>query len=288
MTPAQLSDAFVGALRDLVEVDAVALPDGVPDRVVVQRPRGREHGDYASNVALQLAGPAGRTPRELAGLLAARLESTSGVEAVEVSGPGFLNVRLAADASGEVATRVVAAGPSYGGGADVMGSVAVPEELVRRIGVDAARYASARHGTDGVRDLDRWSRASTDNPVYDVQLAHARTASILRNAAALGVAPADHPALLAHEPERDLLLALADFPHVAATAAARSEPHRVTRYLEHTASAFHRFCDAYRVLPVGDEEPTVEHRARLLLVAATRVVLANGLDLLGVSAPERM
>ena len=66
------------------------------------------------------------------------------------------------------------------------------------------------------------------------------------------------------------------------------EPHRVARYLEDTAAAFHRFYDACRVLPMGDEEPTPTHRARLLLVEATRTVIANGLDLLGVSAPERM
>lgn len=288
MTPDHLSDAVVGALRDLVEAGGVALPDGVPERVVVQRPRSREHGDYASNVALQLAGRAGLPPRELAGLLAARLESASGVEAVEVAGPGFLNVRLAADAQAEVAARVVAAGRSYGVTGDVLGPVVVPDELVRRIGPDAARYASARHATDGTLDLDLWSRASSDNPVYLVQHAHARTSSVLRNAAVLGIAPADHPALLTHERERDLLLALADFPRVVDTAATLREPHRVARCLEDTASAFHRFDEACRVLPVGDEEPAPLHEARLLLVAATRVVLANGLGLLGASAPERM
>jgi arginyl-tRNA synthetase len=292
MTPDQLPDAFVGALRDLVEADALALRDGVPERVVVERSRGREQGDYASNVALQLAGSAGLPARELAGLLAARLQSAGGVETVEVAGPGFLNVRLVPDGHAEVAARVVSAGPSYGGTVGVTGLAqvpgVVPGVLVQRIGADAARYATARHGTEAALDLDLWSRASSDNPVYDVQHAHARACSILRNADVLGIAPTDHPALLTHERERDLLLALADFPPVVATAAARREPRRLARHLEDTASAFHRFADTCRALSVGDEEPTPLHQARLLLVAATRVVLANGLDLLGVRAPERM
>jgi arginyl-tRNA synthetase len=124
-----------------------------------------------------------------------------------------------------------------------------------------------------------------------VQYAHARLASILRNAGDLGLAPAGDdfdPALLSHEREGDLLRALAEFPRVVAAAAQLREPHRVARYLEDTASSFHKFYDSCRVLPMGDEEPTDLHRARLLLVDATRIVLANGLGLLGVSAPERM
>ena len=96
------------------------------------------------------------------------------------------------------------------------------------------------------------------------------------------------PALLSHEREGDLLRALADFPRVVARAAQLREPHRVARYLEDTASDFHKFYDSCRVLPQGDEELGDIHRARLVLVAATKVVVANGLELLGVSAPERM
>ena len=136
------------------------------------------------------------------------------------------------------------------------------------------------------------TRQSSDNPVYYVQYAHARVASILRNAADLDLAPATgedfDPGLLSHEKEGDLLRALAELPRVVASAAQLREPHRVARYLEDTAATYHRFYDACRVLPMGDEEPTDLHRARLTLVAATRVVLANGLALLGVSAPERM
>jgi len=118
--------------------------------------------------------------------------------------------------------------------------------------------------------------------------------SILRNAADLGLAPTGSSAgeaqvgLLTHDREGDLLRALAEFPRVVATATELREPHRVARYLEETAGAYHRFYDSCRVLPMGDEEPGDLHRARLLLVDATRVVMANGLALLGVSAPGRM
>ena len=116
-------------------------------------------------------------------------------------------------------------------------------------------------------------------------------ASLLRNGADLGLDPAKgeaDPALLSHEKEGELLRALAEYPRVVAAAAQLREPHRVARYLEDTAASYHRFYDTCRVLPMGDEEPSDLHRARLLLVAATRTVLANGLGLLGVTAPERM
>jgi arginyl-tRNA synthetase len=113
-------------------------------------------------------------------------------------------------------------------------------------------------------------------------------ASILRNAADLGLEPGTEMGLLTHEKEGELLRALAELPRVVASAAELREPHRVARYLEDTAGIYHRFYDSCRVLPMGDEEPNELHRARLALVAATRVVFANGLALLGVSAPERM
>jgi arginyl-tRNA synthetase len=560
VTPEELSTAIVDALNGLVDEGALTLPDGVPAEVTVERPRQKGHGDYATNVALQLAKKAGTNPRELAALVAARLGEADGVAAVEVAGPGFLNITVSADAQGAVAAAIVAAGAAYGGsdllagerinlefvsanptgpihiggvrwaavgdalgriftmtgaevtreyyfndhgaqidrfarsllasangdeppedgyggeyiheiakavlaahpgvlelpadeaqevfraagvemmfaeikeslhefgvdfdvyfhednlhtsgavakavqrltelgntyekdgaiwlasekygddkdrviirsngtgaylsgdaayyldkrsrgfdrcfimlGADHHGYVArmmamcaafgdVPHEnleiligqmvnlvrdgkplrmskragtvltiddLVGAIGVDASRYALARYSSDSTidLDLDLWAKQSSDNPVYYVQYAHARVSSILRNAADLGVVPAGgvealleefDPALLAHEKEGELLRALAEFPRVVASAAELREPHRVARYLEETAASYHRFYDNCRVLPMGDEEATDLHRARLVLVAATRTVLANGLALLGVSAPERM
>jgi arginyl-tRNA synthetase len=559
VTPEQLSTTLVDALAALVDEGAVTLPDGVPAQVVVERPKSKEHGDYATNVALQLAKRAGLPPRELAGLLAGRLADAAGIADVQIAGPGFLNIRVDARAQGALAAQVVAAGASYGAndlfagerinlefvsanptgpihlggtrwaavgdalgrifttsGADVtreyyfndhgaqidrfsrsllarakgeeapedgyggayiaeiaqqvlavephaldlpddeaqevfrsvgvnlmfdeikrslhefgvdfdvyfhennlhdsgavkraierlsdlgntyekdgalwlaterfgddkdrvivksdgqgaylsgdlayyldkrergfdrclimlgadhhgyvgrmmamcaafgdtpgenleiligqmvnllsngapvrmskrFGTTITLEDLVDAIGVDAARYALARYTSDTTIDIDLelWTRQTSDNPVFYVQYAHARLASILRNAADLGLAPAgtagsDHPfdpALLDHEKEGDLLRALADFPRVVAAAAQLREPHRVARYLEDTASSFHKFYDACRVLPMGDEDPTDLHRARLLLIQATKTVFANGLGLLGVSAPERM
>jgi len=557
VTPEQLSETIVRALAALTDQGAVTLPDGVPDGVVVERPRIKEHGDYATNVALQLAKKAGMAPRDFADLLAERLSTAEGIASVEAAGPGFLNIRLDAAAQGALAAQIVAAGASYGssdlfkgekinlefvsanptgpihiggvrwaavgdalgrifsfGGAEVTreyyfndhgaqidrfaksllanakgepapedgyggqyiadiaqdvvarrpdvldlpdgeaqevfravgvdlmfdeirtslhdfgvdfdvyfhennlhesgaveravqrltemgntyeqdgaiwlrsekygddkdrviiksdgvgayisgdlayyldkrergfdrclimlgadhhgyvgrlhamcsafgdtpgvnlevligqmvnllrdgqplrmskraGTVITLEDLVDAIGVDASRFALARFTSDTTidLDLDLWSRQTSDNPVFYVQYAHARLASVLRNAKDLGLQPAGtagaafDASLLSHEKEGDLLRALAEFPRVVASAAQLREPHRVARYLEDTASAFHKFYDSCRVLPRGDEEASDLHRARLLLVEATKTVLANGLDLLGVSAPERM
>lgn len=559
VTSEQLSSAVVGVLTSLTADGTVTLPDGVPARVVIERPKVREHGDYATNIALQLAKKAGMPPRDLAALLADRLREVTGIASVEIAGPGFLNVRIDAGAQGTIAAEIVSAGSSYGrnrmyagekinlefvsanptgpihlggtrwaavgdalgrifsfSGAEVTreyyfndhggqidrfarsllasargaatpedgysgqyiveiaqqvlaahpdtlalpddeaqevfrsvgvelmfaeikktlhefgvdfdvyfhenslhdsgaveraisrlssmgntyekdgalwlrtkkfgddkdrviiksdgngayisgdvayylnkrergfdrclmmlgadhhgyvgrmnaacaafgdtpgvnlefligqmvnllsygqplrmskraGTVITLDDLVEAIGVDAARYALARYSCDSTIDidLDLWAKQTNDNPVYYVQYAHARLSSILRNAAELGIsadAPARlleafDPSLLSHEKEGILLRTLAEFPRVAGTAAQLREPHRVARYLEDTASAFHKFYDLCRVLPQDDEELSDLHRARLLLVTATRTVLANGLGLLGVSAPERM
>lgn len=174
------------------------------------------------------------------------------------------------------------------------GTIVLLSDLTDAIGVDAARYALARASVDQMIDIDveLWSRKTNDNPVFYVQYAHARIASVLRNAADLGLAlgePGDvDPALLAHERENDLLRAIAEFPRVVAAAAELRAPHRVARYLEELAGTYHRFYDACRVLPRGDEEAGPLTTARLWLCSATAVVLRNGLGLLGVSAPERM
>ncbi|GIF48178.1 arginyl-tRNA synthetase [Asanoa ferruginea] len=174
------------------------------------------------------------------------------------------------------------------------GTTLTLEDLVEKIGVDAARYALARFSSDSPIDIDvdLWTRSTRDNPVYYVQYVAARTASVARNAAEVGLTrgsgDAFHPELLDHEKELDLLKSLGDYPAVVATAAELREPHRVARYLEDLAGAYHRFYDNCRVLPRGDEEITDTHRARLWLNDATRTVIANGLGLLGVTAPERM
>jgi arginyl-tRNA synthetase len=556
VTPEQLSRTILDALTSLVEGGEVRLPT-LPEQVRVERPKSREHGDYATNVAMQLGKQAGVPPRELAGMVAARLREADGVADAEVAGPGFINVRLQTSAQGALARDVVDAGDDYGrsdtlagervnlefisanptgplhlghtrwaavgdalgrvleaAGAQVTrefyvndrgsqmdnfarsvmaaahgqpppdegyhgayvqelasaitaddpgittlsedeqltafreqgyrrqlaeqreqldafrthfdvwyserdlhdrgkvehgldrlkaeghlfekdgalwmrttdfgddkdrvlvrsngtltyfasdtayyvdkrergfdrciyllgadhhgyvgrlqamaacvgddpsthievligqlvkilrdgeevrlskraGSIVTLQEIVDLVGVDALRYTLGRYPVDSplTLDVEVVTRQSADNPVFYVQYGHARLASIIRNAADLGVVPAGSggtpfdPSLLSHEREGDLLRALGEFPRVVAQAAELREPHRVARYLESTAGTFHRFYDVCRVLPRGDEEPTALHAARLLLVEATRVVLANGLGLLGVDAPERM
>ena len=175
------------------------------------------------------------------------------------------------------------------------GEIVTLSDLVDEVGVDAARYTLIRYPTDSplTMDLGLLVKRSNDNPVYYVQYAHARISSVLRNAAELDTdwrnGPiAFDPALLAEDREGELLRAINDFPGVIATAAELREPHRVARYLEELATAYHRFYDVCRVLPRADEELSATHIARLWLCAAARQTLANGLILLGVSAPERM
>ena len=178
------------------------------------------------------------------------------------------------------------------------GTIVTLDELVEEIGVDALRYSLARYPADSPLTLDvaEITKASNDNPVYYVQYGHARTCRMMENAADLGMSlPVDaqagfDPALLSHELEGQLLRALAEFPRVVASAAELREPHRIARYLEATTSVFNKWYDTRecRMLPQGDEPVRPVNEARLMLVAATRTVLANGLDLLGVSAPERM
>jgi arginyl-tRNA synthetase len=554
VTPEQLSTAIVDVLTTLSTEGAITLPDGVPTSVTVERPRQKGHGDYATNVALQLGKKAGMNPRDFATLVQQGLEQTDGIAGVDIAGPGFLNITVATGAQGIVAAQVVDEGTSYGAtqvlagqkinvefisanptgplhlghtrwavvgdaiarvlagagasvtrefyindrgnqmdlfgasieaaalgrptpengyhgayigdlakqiveldpaildlpegervvafrekgyqlqlaqqqeqlerfnthfdvwfserslhdsndvvagleklraaghlydadgalwmrttdfgddrdrvlirtngeltyfasdtayyvnkrergfdrcvyllGADhhgyvgrlkamaacagddpaltldvligqlvkIMrdgeevrlskraGEIVSLEELIDEIGTDALRYSLARYPADSPLALDiaEITKQSSDNPVFYVQYAHARVSSILRNAAELGIAWGTDdfdPSLLSHEKEGELLRSLAEFPRVVASAAELREPHRVARYLEDMAGVYHRFYDNCRVLPMGDEEVNDLHRARLVLVAATRTVLANGLALLGVSAPERM
>ena len=552
MTPEQLAEKILQALAALAADGAITVEGGLPRELKVERPKNPEHGDYATNVAMQLGKRAGLNPRQFAELLAAKLRDDDAITAVEIAGPGFINLRVAADAQGKVAQAIVAAGPRYGssdslrgrsvnlefisanptgplhlghtrwaavgdalarvltaagagvtrefyvndrgaqmekfgaslqaaangrpvpedgyhgeyildlaqqiaeevpdiltlpeaeqvvafreagyerqlkeqqsqldhfrtkfdvwfserslteqdgvghaiqklreqghlydaddalwmrttdftddkdrvlirsngeptyfasdaayyvnkrergfdvciyllgadhhgyvnrlkaiaacagddpeqnieiligqlvkilkGGEEMRlskraGTIVTLAELVEEGGVDPLRYTLCRYPADSplTLDIEEMTRQASENPVYYVQYAHARLASILRNADELGIKLDEFdPGLLCHDREGDLLRALAEFPRVVATAAELREPHRIARYLEDTAAAFHKFYDSCRVLPRGDEEVEPVHKARLTLVSATRTVLANGLDLLGVSAPERM
>ncbi len=549
MTPADLADAVRAAVA--AAVDAGDFAGAVPDEVLVERPKNPEHGDYATNVAMRLAKGAGKPPREVAGSLAARLEQVEGIERVDVAGPGFLNLTLAADSLGELARQIVEAGAAYGrsdqlagqqidlefvsanptgpvhlghsrwaalgdslhrlleaAGADVTaehyvndfgsqmtrfgsslyaaaqgreipddgyhgeyvaevaerivaadpgvlqvpteaalavfvqrgeelmleglkqslarfhvsfdvwfserslhesgavdaaiatlreqghvyeadgavwlrttdfgddkdrvlvrsngettyfapdaayyldkrrrgfdrcvymlgadhhgyvprlkaiaacagddpdilevligqlvklvrngvevrmskraGNLVTLDDLIDLVGVDAARYSLARWSADTplTLDVEEITKSSNENPVYYVQYAHARTCNAARNAESVGIDLSVFAAEELTSPfEAALLTALGEFPRVVATAAELRAPHRVARYLENLAANYHRWYDNCRIVPKGDDPITDVNRTRAWLNAATRTVLANGLDLLGVGAPERM
>ena len=171
------------------------------------------------------------------------------------------------------------------------GTVVTMEDLVEAVGVDAARYALTRSSINSMLDidLDQLSKKTNDNPVFYVQYAHARTKQVANNASQLGVDDTEFdPALLTHASESELLGKLAQLPKVMAHSATERAPHLVARYLEEVAGAYHRWYDNCRVTPLSEQPVEPVHRTRLWLNNAASVVLANGLRVLGVSAPERM
>jgi arginyl-tRNA synthetase len=173
------------------------------------------------------------------------------------------------------------------------GTIITLEELVEKVGIDAARYTLIRYPTDTpmVMDVDLLKKNTNDNPVYYVQYAHARICAVLRNAKDLGIDFGNDfyaPELLVHQQERELIGLLAEYPRIVASAAQMRQPHRVARFIEELAAQYHRFYNDCRVLPMGDEKPGKLNSTRATLSQATAQVIHNGLDLLGVSAPEKM
>ncbi len=173
------------------------------------------------------------------------------------------------------------------------GNIITLEDLVDEVGVDAARYTLTRYPveTSLTLDIDLLTSHTNDNPVFYVQYAHARISAVLRAAVEKGIEwqkNTFNPAVLITSQEAELLGALSEFPRIVAASAQLREPHRVARYLEELATAYHSFYSACRVLPMDGELVTDVTNARLLLCAATRQVVRNGLDLLGVGAPEKM
>jgi arginyl-tRNA synthetase len=413
VTPAELSRTVLSTVRHAVA--ARELRVAVPERVIVRRPPRPGCGDYATNVALQLAGPAGRTPRQVAEILSRRLSAEPGIALVEIAGPGFLNITLNAGAYADVVRQVRAQGAAYGTGdglAGEAGRVVADEGAVRgrvvaevvnrllraagadpvpgdgapepltvaeeapgpdpahdpflRLGRDAARWAllrppaedpprtqataqdtqataqgtrataqattpgpqaaaqatpqgpraAAQPTTQGTQAAAQATAQPTtqgtqaaaqatagaqrtppspllaqreSNPLFRIRYVHARTRALLRNAHDLGVeteSPVDDP--YHHPAETELLGLIADFPRVIETAARRRAPDRLARHLERLADAFFRFHDECPALPKGDEKPSAVHAARIRLADATGIVLANGLHLLGISAPDRV
>lgn len=234
-------------------------------RIVLTRPPDRAWGEWSSAYALQLARVTGADAREIAEALADELRTDPTVRAVHVAPTGHLNL-TGVDAPGLVARQVLDAGPAYGTG-------------------HGRRAGGPQNGDPLAGDPENEGWPDREH----VQYAASRCASVLRNADDLGIErePAD-PELLTTPHEHALLDTLAELPVVAEAAAARAEPGRVREHLTRVADTYLEVQGRDPALPRGDEPPGPLHRARLLLVAATRQVLTNGLGLLGVAAPERM
>ncbi|GGU71334.1 hypothetical protein GCM10010275_01780 [Streptomyces litmocidini] len=320
MTPADLSLTVQHAVRRAV--DDGALRVDVPSRVKVERARPGGTGEYASSVALSLARPAGRAPLDVAEVLRERLLESPGILAVDITGPGFLNFTLRRDAGGDLVRAIRDAGGAYGYGTALAGSAvrfaepapgraSVVTGVVLRLlrsqgadasfggderipvrggeyrpdlfGVDAGRWALLRAaGHDRVLDGASLLVQHERNPLFRVRYAHARVQRLLVNASQLGFTPSYDADV--HAPE--LLGVLGDHPVVLLSAARHRAPDRVARHLEATADALLAF--QHTVLPLGDEKPSAAHRSRLALAEAAGTVLAGGLSLLGISAPDQI
>ncbi|WP_436738931.1 ArgS-related anticodon-binding protein NrtL [Streptomyces sp. BBFR102] len=324
MTPADLSRAVLSAVRSAVDGGELAV--AVPERVVVERPGPGGAGEWASNVALRLAREAGRPPREVAEVLRGRLAAVPGVAEVEVTGPGFLNVTLAGDPVGTLVARIAAEGDAYGWGDALHGAPLVPVpdgsevrallvaeaagRLVRAQGgsvrgggaapvpAGADRRDEAALGADGLRwallhpaphDVPHGPEVLEQrarNPLFRVRYAYARSRALVAGGAALGFAPEAGP--VPGDAARVLVGLLGEQPAVLAAAARKGAPDRLARQLVTLADAFFDFHDSGDVLPRGGEKPGAAHRARLALAEAAGTVLAGGLSLLGISAPDHL
>lgn len=358
MTPVELSRTVLHAVR--CAVDDGELSVSVPERVVVTEPGPGGCGDFATNVALQLARPAGQPPLRVAEILRPRLVGADGIRDVVVTGPGFLNISL--DAQADLVTGLVREirerGASYGHGDALAGQVValrVPYEVRAEVVADAVvRIVATQGGRATVEhgepvnlrpvpapedpaplghDASQWAllhpaphdrpRITADhlvqresNPLFRVRYAHARIRSLSRNAARLGFAAEPGPldagpsldAGPAHTgPSADaappttangihttatgtpiptLLTPLTDHPRILTAAATHRAPDRLARHLVTVADAVLPFLPS--VLPCGEEKPSAAHRARLALAEAAGTVLAGGLSLLGIDAPEHL
>lgn len=168
------------------------------------------------------------------------------------------------------------------------GKAVTLRELVEDVGLDAVRYFFAMRSGDTQMDfdLDLAVSQSNENPVYYAQYAHARIASILRQAAEQNMeADVEKASLLTSEKEIELMRKVGDFPQLVSDAARARAPHRITTYVQELSSTFHSFYNAQKVI---DAEQLERSAARLALVTATKQTIANALRLVGVAAPEKM
>ncbi|MBC2873493.1 MULTISPECIES: ArgS-related anticodon-binding protein NrtL [Streptomyces] len=277
MTPADLSRTVLRAVRRAIDADELRAV--APAAVGIRVPPHPGSGDYATEVALRLAKESGRPAREVAELLRRRLVREPGIARVDIAGPGFLNITLAGAPHARLVRDVLARRVQ---------SEPLPlrpsDELVRRLGSDAARWSLlSPPGLD--RGLLLVQREA--NPLFRVRYAHSRCRALLRNAHDLGFGPA-----VADDSGTDdfgagsgpLITALADHPRIVGA----RDPERLARALERLADAFLRWQASCPTLPRGDEKPSVVHRARLALAEATGTVLADGLHQLGITAPAHL
>ncbi|WP_369033117.1 MULTISPECIES: ArgS-related anticodon-binding protein NrtL [Streptomyces] len=335
MTPVELSRTVLCAVRRAVDEGELSV--AVPARAVVSAPGPGGTGDYATNIALQLARPAGRTPRYVAEVLRERISVAPGVRDVEITGPGFLNISLDSAAPAALVREIRSRGPRYGHSDALAGqmlSVLLPDKsdvraetladaLARIVATQGGRVhiqrgssrPSALHDVETLDlrtlppaphdptplgpDAARWAllhpaphdrpRIGAEhlvqresNPLFRVRYAYARTRALGRNAADLGFTA--YPGDLTDVSQPPLLTPLADHPRLLLSAATHRAPDRLARHLVTVADATLAFTPT--VLPLGDEKPSAAHRARLALAEAAGTVLAGGLSLLGIDAPE--
>ncbi|MER5911804.1 ArgS-related anticodon-binding protein NrtL [Streptomyces sp. NPDC001982] len=331
MTPVELSRTVLSAVRRAVEAGELSVT--VPERVVVTVPGPGGCGDYASNIALQLARAAEQQPLRVAEILKAHIEEADGVEGVVVTGPGFLNISLRQGLDATALVReILEFGAVYGHSDALAGQVVelrvpyearaevVADALVRIVATQGGRVEIEHREPVNLRpvpapedpaplgpDAARWAllhpaphdrpRITADhlvqregNPLFRIRYAHARTRAVGRGAARLGFTaePGDlaRPGDVAETDVRPLLTALADHPRTLTAAATHRAPDRLARHLVTVADAALPFL--LTVLPHGEEKPSAAHRARLALAEAVGTVLAGGLSLLGIDAPEHL
>ncbi|WP_405773038.1 ArgS-related anticodon-binding protein NrtL [Streptomyces sp. NBC_01538] len=335
MTPVELSRTVLCAVRRAVDVGALRV--AVPARAVVAPPGPGGSGDYATNIALQLAKPSGRTPRYVAEVLRDQLSAAPGVRGVEITGPGFLNISLDSAAPAALVREILTLGPRYGHSDALAGQVlsvrlpvayepraeVVADALAAIVATQGARVhlhrgADTHDGDAETLDLRtlppapgdpaplgpdaaRWAllhpaphdrprigaehlAQRESNPLFRVRYAYARTRALGRNAVDLGFTA--YAGDVEVGVPAALLASLADHPRLLLGAATHRAPDRLARHLVTLADATLAFVPT--VLPLGDEKPSAAHRARLALVEAAGTVLAGGLSLLGIDAPEHL
>jgi arginyl-tRNA synthetase len=273
VTPALLDDLVRAAASEVLTARGLD-PAALPADTGIGRPRDPAQGEYATTIALRTIGV---TAQELADTLRGRPE----VAGAEVAGPGFVNLWLTAAGRAAIVAEALHDDPDGSRMRAVAEAPSAPDDLVAAVGDDAARFAVLRGTTPDVALL---ARRVPENPAFRVQYAHARLVALARGAADLGVAVGPDPGVLSYRCEIELVRCLAEFPAVVRTGA----PHGLARHLEALADAVLEVNDSCSVLPKGDEEVSDLHRARLAMIVAARRVLANGLGLLGLSAPERI